>query len=101
MHLIQILLPLKNGQESMGSDHSFATLNQMLVAHFGGVTAYTRAPAKGKWLSQGKEERDDIVVLEVMVEALDREWWSQLRASLEKELSQDEIVIRSIPTDLL
>jgi hypothetical protein len=39
--------------------------------------------------------RDDIVVLEVMVPVLDREWWHDYRKQLERLFRQDQIVVRA------
>ena len=62
---------------------------------FGGLTAYTRAPAEGLWNSGSTVKRDDIVVVEVMVDSLDRTWWKDYRRELEQEFCQDEIVLRA------
>jgi hypothetical protein len=41
-------------------------------------------------------ERDDIVVVEVMVQTLDPAWWAGYRRSLEKRLlAQTERVVRA------
>ena len=45
--------------------------------------------------------RDDIVVYEVMVNALDREWWSGYRAALEKRFVQRELVVRALAVERL
>jgi hypothetical protein len=44
---------------------------------FGDLTAYNRAPAEGLWESGSGVEQDDIVVIEVMVDSLDRTWWKE------------------------
>jgi len=46
-------------------------------------------------------ERDDIVVFEVMVDGLDRDWWSTYRAGLERRLGQDEIAVRALTAEKL
>jgi hypothetical protein len=66
-----------------------------LTERFGGVTAFTRSPAQGRWTGGGAERRDEIVVFEVMVEALDRAWWHDYRRSLEKHFAQIEVVVRA------
>jgi hypothetical protein len=38
---------------------------------------------------------DDIIVFEVLIEDLDRNWWSDYRKTLEAEFAQDEIMIRA------
>jgi hypothetical protein len=70
---------------------------------FGGLTEFSRAPARGEWKPEPGEgvERDHIVVFEVMTEALDRRWWAALRGVLEKRLGQDLIVIRAIEVEQL
>ena len=98
MYLIQILVPTTNPSNS---ESVLAALSRSLVAKFGGVTAYTQAPAKGKWLADGTEERDDITIIEVMTDDLDHAWWKLLRERLERDLQQKEIVIRSLPIERL
>jgi hypothetical protein len=39
-------------------------------------------------------ERDNIAVIEVMTKELDRSFWWALRERLERELCQEQIVIR-------
>jgi hypothetical protein len=63
-NLIQILLPANGGDEGV-----FERLAQELTAKFGGVTSFIRAPAEGLWNAGSHIERDDIVVIEVMVES--------------------------------
>jgi hypothetical protein len=59
------------------------------------VTAFMRAPAHGTTEDKGQFQHDDIVILEVMTDALDRNWWASYRTRLEREFGQDEIVIRA------
>lgn len=91
MHLIEILLPVTAGEKS----HKIGAVRKRLTEKFGGVTAFTRAPAEGLNKDQGRIVHDDIVVIEAMTEKLDRKWWSAYRETLEKEFAQDEIVIRA------
>jgi Domain of unknown function (DUF4186) len=44
---------------------------------------------------------DEIVVFEVMTEALDARWWSNYRLQLERDFRQDEIVVRASAVTLL
>lgn len=101
MHLIQILLPLRDNAGQRFGDDVFKSINATLVEAFGGVTAFSRAPAKGIWLNADREERDDVIVVEVMAETLDRSWWQAFRERLETEMVQDEIVIRAHVIDRL
>ena len=66
-----------------------------LTGKFGGATSFLRAPGQGLWQSGGSTEKDRIAVVEVMVEHLDHAFWRSLRERLERELSQEEIVIRA------
>jgi hypothetical protein len=92
MHLIQILLPLAGGKRFPA--HKFEHLAQKLTKKFGGATTFTRSPAEGRWKSGRATEHDDIAVIEVMTETLEREWWTDLRERLEREFDQDEIIMR-------
>lgn len=75
---------------------TYAPLRRELTDRFGGLTAYTRAPAQGIWTDDdGPAKRDDIVVYEVMADVLDRAWWSDCRGRLEHLFAQEEIVIRA------
>jgi hypothetical protein len=93
--LIEILLPLRDSAGRPQPPKAFADLRQLLTERFGGLTAFTRSPAEGLWAAEKGVERDDIVVLEVMADYLDRTWWSALRQRLEARFQQQSIVIRA------
>ena len=101
MHLIQLLLPLKDKEGRPYEPIIFKSINLSLVDTFGGVTAYSRSPAKGIWINADREERDDIIIVEVMADALDRTWWSTFRERLETDMQQAEIVVRCHEIDRL
>jgi len=84
MYLVQILLPLFDNHGHPFEAADYVRLRSELADRFGGVTAYTRAPARGVWKDEtGGTNRDDIVIFEVIAESLDRAWWKRLRARLE------------------
>ena len=94
-HLVQMLLPQQTGRgEPIGRDW-FDRLLKELTDEFGGATSFLRAPGQGLWQSGGGTEKDSIAVVEVMAERLDPSYWQSLRERLERELSQEEIVIRA------
>jgi hypothetical protein len=94
-HLVQILLPKETGNgQAIGRDWFDGFLKE-LTNEFGGVTSFLRAPGQGLWQSGGGTEKDSIAVVEVMAEQLDPFYWRSLRERLERELSQEEIVIRA------
>jgi hypothetical protein len=101
MHLIQLLLPLRTNAGLPYEDHLFRSINASLVETFGGVTAFSRAPAKGTWINADREEMDDVIVVEVMADNLDRVWWRSFRERLEAQMGQTEIVVRSHSIDRL
>jgi len=90
MWLVQIFFPL-----GAGSAEALRDIKEELSARFGGVTAYSRAPAEGIWRDGDTKEKDDVVIVEVMADELDRGWWHDLRARLERRLDQDELVVRA------
>jgi hypothetical protein len=93
--LVQILLPKETGSGHPISQTWFEALLKELTEKFGGATSFIRAPGQGLWESGGGVERDNIAVIEVMAEELNRLFWRSLRERLESELSQEEIVIRA------
>lgn len=94
-YLVQILLPLADNEGVAFPAEMFRDLQAELTSRFGGVTAYSRAPAKGVWAHNNAHHTDDIVTIEVMTDVLDDRWWQALRRRLETMLHQEEIVIRA------
>jgi hypothetical protein len=94
-HLVQILLPKETGSGQPISKQWFDDLLKELTDEFGGVTSFLRAPGQGLWQSRSGTEKDSIAVVEVMVNHLDPAFWRSLRERLEREFSQDEIVVRA------
>ena len=96
MYLVQLLLPVVH--DHPGYDRVMGELTE----RFGGVTAYSRAPAAGLWKNRSNDtERDELVVVEVMVQTLERAWWAAYRRQLEQELHQEEIIVRALPIEPL
>jgi hypothetical protein len=96
LQLIQVLLPLFDNDGSPLPQAEYQRVAAELTERFGGLTAFTRAPAEGLWKDESaRTTRDDIVVLEVMAEAIDRGWWRDYRRALEERFRQTEIVIRA------
>lgn len=102
MHVVEIFLPLRRKDGSEQPRALFTALREELVERFGGLTAFSRAPAEGLWEdSSGRVERDQIVIFEVVADSLDRQWWSAFRKRLEAALDQDEVLIRSSAVEML
>ncbi len=102
MHLVQLLLPLADPDGRRFAARDYVELARELTERFGGVTAYARAPASGLWDDpQGGHTRDELIVMEVMVETLDAAWWAVYRERLETQFRQDELVVRAWPLQLL
>jgi hypothetical protein len=96
MHLVQILLPLRDNDDRPFPRADFDRVNQELTDRFGGVTAYLRSPASGAWREDGGDvTHDDVAIIEVMDESLDRAWWTSYRHDLEHRFRQDEVLIRA------
>ena len=102
-HLVQLLLPLYDNDGAPLPRSLHGALARELTERFGGLTAHTRAPAEGLWQESPAEGpvRDDVVIFEVMTDALDADWWRSLRARLERDFRQEVIVIRASEVTLL
>jgi hypothetical protein len=96
VHLVQVLVPVYDNEGQPFPRAEFARIRRELTERFGGVTAYTRAPAEGAWEDDtGRVHHDDVVIVEVMVESLDRAWWSGYRNDLAARFRQNELVVRA------
>jgi hypothetical protein len=95
MDLVQVLLPLTDNHRHPFPREYYDRVATELTHQFGGVTAYTRSPAEGRWIHQGDTTADEVVVIEVMVEPLDRDWWTIYREGLEVIFRQKRIIIRA------
>jgi len=102
MFLVQLLLPLyDNGGRRVPQEH-FARLRNELTERYGGVTAFFRSPAQGTWKEEsGAHDFDEIVMCEVMVQTLDRDWWAEYRNALEERFGQRELIVRALELERL
>ncbi|MGV2103960.1 hypothetical protein [Rhizobium sp. 21-4511-3d] len=96
-YLVEILLPVTGDDGRTVLERA----RNELTEEFGGVTMHLNAPAEGLWENDGDVDRDRIVVVEVMTDELDRQWWAAFRRELEARLDQDEIVIRAAQVERL
>ena len=97
MVLVQMLLPLYDNEGRRLPHELFRQVRRELTERYGGVTAFLRSPAQGSWKEDdGAVDRDEVVMCEVMVDHLDRLWWSDYRKTLEKRFGQEELVVRAL-----
>jgi hypothetical protein len=98
VYLIQILLPRYPNAVEGTNDAAFARTRSELVEKFDGVTAYLRGTAQGVWTApDGRVERDEMVMVEVLAESFDREWWRGYADTLAQRFEQQEMHIRALP----
>jgi hypothetical protein len=95
MHLVQLLLPTYDNDGKPFVDAYYSGVRRELTDKFGGLTAYTRAPAQGLWKNEGDTTHDDIVVFEIMTANLDRDWWRHYRMGLQELFRQDHLIVRA------
>jgi hypothetical protein len=96
-HLVQILLPTHRRNGSLVVHEEFARVRVELTERFGGVTAYSRSPATGLWKNDDEAiVRDDVFMIEVVVDNFDREWWRSYREQLETRFGQEEVHARAL-----
>jgi hypothetical protein len=97
MYLIQLLLPLRDNDGKPFPRDEFERVRFELTERHGGVTAYLRSPASGVWKDvEGAVAQDEVVMVEVIVETLDRAWWTLYRLELEKRFRQQELMVRAL-----
>jgi hypothetical protein len=90
-----MFLPVYDSTRRRFPSESYDHVRSELTERFGGLTAYMRAPAEGLWEAGSDVKRDDIVILEIMSDTLDRLWWREYRHRLEELFRQDQIVVRA------
>ncbi|MFL6818378.1 MAG: hypothetical protein ACJ8EF_10595 [Bradyrhizobium sp.] len=101
MYVIELFLPLYDNQGRRFRDSLYEEVRRDLIEKFGGITAFTRAPAQGSEQAHGGERRDDLIVFEVMTQELDALWWKSYRQSLETAFDQDQLIARAARVTLL
>jgi hypothetical protein len=95
MFLIEILMPLYDNEGRRFDAGEFDRVRDELAVRFGGVTAFRRSPAEGVWAQDGEVSRDRVVIFEVMAETLERDWWREYRAELERRFRQEKMIARA------
>jgi 2-hydroxychromene-2-carboxylate isomerase len=102
MHLIQMFIPVRDNKNKAFPKGHYADIRMTLTKEFGGLTAYTHAPAEGLWKDDQKDtQHDDMVIFEVMAAELDKKWWKKYKKQLELTFAQDEIIIRAQKVKIL
>lgn len=95
-YLVQILLPSRDDQQRSFKPDDFVAVSQELTNRFGGATAYTRSPAEGRWRNDDHQvQRDEIVIVEVVVGKLEIDWWKHYQSTLKERFKQEELLIRA------
>jgi hypothetical protein len=101
-YLLQLILPVYDNDGVPLGRELFVQVRRELTERFGGVTAYTRAPAEGTWESpEGALHRDDVVVVETMTEQLDRAWWADYARDLAARFRQQTVIVRALEFESL
>jgi hypothetical protein len=102
MYLIEIFLPLYDNEGRAFEREDFAVVRRTLAERFGGVTAFTQAPAEGLWQADGGEvSHDEMIIFEVMAPELEREWWAKYQEQLRHRFRQETLLVRATVTELL
>jgi hypothetical protein len=102
MVLIQLLLPAAPVPEQNRNDAALARTREELIAQFSGLTTYTRSPALGFWTApDGRGEEDTVIMVEVVTEHFDRQWWRAYVATLRRRFAQEAIHVRALPIQMV
>jgi hypothetical protein len=100
-HLIEIFIPLYDNDGRRFEQAFYSDVRSTMFDKFGGITVFGRAPAQGMDTDGGKSRHNDLIVFEVMTEAIDAAWWQAYRKRLEQVPKQDRILIRSSAVSVL
>ena len=91
--LVQLFIPRYDQQGTRFPARLYCSLRSELMEHFGGLTVYTRSPATGLWKENDEEVEDQLLVYEVLTGLPDQEYWKGLKAKLEKQFNQQELLV--------
>ena len=81
-----MLLPIRSATGDVIAPGVLGTTRAEILKQFGGLTAYVRAPASGAWTSpEGDVEEDNVVMIEILAQAFDRDYADTLKAVLAGE----------------
>lgn len=72
MYLIQMLLPLQDNEGRCFPRDEFDQVPRKLAERWDGATAFLQLPAEGTWKEKGEVSHDEMVMIEVMADELDR-----------------------------
>jgi hypothetical protein len=100
-HLVQFFLPRENDDGAPFARSLFDAVKHELAERFGGVTAFTQAPAEGLWADGPSTDRDRVFVFEVVAQEFEAGWWRAYRRQLERRFGQDSVLMRVWPIELI
>jgi len=101
MFLIELFIPLANNEGVRFPQDAFKEFEDTLTEKFGGLTSYPRAPANGIWDDGQHSQKDELLVYEVMTNAVDMPWWEACRRNLEQRFQQEKVLIRAAEVTIL
>lgn len=91
-HLVQVVLPATPASRKLLTE-----TRQELASRFNAVTAYRRSPADSHGVeSQRDDLHDDAIVVEVLVDDFDGEWWCIYGELLAMRFGVDSIQVRAL-----
>lgn len=85
LQTIEVFLPLKTRSGAAIGENILEGIVGGLADRFGGVAAFTRSPAEGLWKDGNSIQKDQIIIIEVMLETVDDLWWRDYRSWLEAQ----------------
>ena len=92
--VVQLILPVYDNSGQLFPSELSKRVRMELTQKFGGLTAYTRAPAEGTWRDEeGRTQRDDVVIGPERREKRQHRLGHELRRALNGVAGSTHIVI--------
>ena len=101
MYLIEVLLPVTYPNGDPIPKAIFELIEGELTETFGSVTTYARGSTRDLWNDDHRLKADSLVVLEMTVKVLDKDWWKAFRHRTQALFRQEELLIRATITERL
>ena len=99
--MARFYLPLQDNLGEAFPSTMYVAVESELSARFGGVTAHLESPASGLWRENGTTHADEVVIFEVLLDDVDRDWWTAYRARLQRDFRQKQILLMLQPVEVL
>lgn len=101
MHLVEVFLPTGYPNGDLIPQSIFDLIEGELREKFDGVVVYARKSARTLSRSHARQMEESLLVIEIVTDDLDKEWWKEFRHRTQALFHHDDLLIRATITERL